>query len=117
MRVPADHRPDPGRNRIEIQRHPVVKHVDRLPAQLHQLRLRKPPASPAPIYIAPNRRHRSDMRQPVQNLRLAHVSRMENVLDILQRRHRLRPKQPMRIRDHAHTHGYSPTSIRVRGSR
>jgi len=117
MRVPEDDRPDPSRNRIQVQRHPVVQHIDRLPAQLHQLRLRKPPAAPAPIHVAPNRRHRSDMPQPVQDLRVPNIARVENVLHILQRRHCLRPKQPMRIRDDARPHRYSPIVIRVRGSR
>ena len=117
MRMPAAHRRNPCRNRIEIQRHPVMQHIDRLPAQFHQLRLRKPPKAPAPIDIPPNRRHRSNLPKLVEDGRIADIARMQNVLDASHRRNCLRPKQPMGIRDDADQHRYSPILSRVRGSR
>ncbi len=41
MRVSAHHHRDPRRNRIQIERLPVVQHVNRASAQLHQLRIRQ----------------------------------------------------------------------------
>lgn len=115
--MPADHRRNPRRDRIEIQRYTVMEHVEALPVQLHQLRLGKPPTAPTPIDIPPNRRHRSNLPKLVEDERIADVPRMQNVLGAAQRVHRLRPKQPMRVRDNADQHAYNPILSRVRGSR
>jgi len=97
MRVPEDHRRDPYRNRVEIERHPVMQHIDRLSAQLHQLRLREPSAASTPVHVASNRRHRRGIPKSVKDIRLAHISCMQDMLDPAQRRDRLRSEQTMRI--------------------
>ena len=117
MRVPAHHHRNSLRNRIEIQFRPVVQHIDPLAAQFQPLRRRKPSAVPALVDIPPHRRHWSDLPEPLENLRLAHISRMQDVLDAPQRPCRFLPEQPVCVRDDPHQRGYSPTSIRVRGSR
>lgn len=117
MRVPADDGSDTRRNRVKIELLSVMKHVDMPARKFDHLRLRKPPAAPISIHVPSDRRNWSNMPEPVENSRVAHISGMKDVSDITQRRDRLWPQQAMGIRNHADQHPQIPMVSRVRGSR
>lgn len=117
MRVPADDRSYTGGNRVKIERVPIMKHIDMPARKFDHLRFREPPATPISIHVPPDRGNWSNMPEPVENSRVAHISSMKDVSDMAQRRDRLWPQQAMGIGNHTYQHPQIPMVSRVRGSR
>src|ERR1017187_319108 len=123
MRVPTHHHRDPRGLRTKVKVGDRMHQVEIAPAQLHHIAGRQRPAHAAHVHIAAYRRQRSDPAQFVQNQRVAHVSRVQNMVHADQRLNRLRPQQPMRVGDDSDGQGlprafhHSPVVSRMRGSR
>ncbi len=91
MRVAADNYGNPGSRRVKVQFMQVMEHVKRRSAQFDKLgrwqRCARPTAIDVPAYGS----ERSDFPESVENLRVADVSRVKDVVDCGERLQRLRP--------------------------
>lgn len=97
MRVPANDGAETGCSRIEIQ---IVHVMDEIEQALPDLNNFVPGKGVCPfslIHIAPHRHHRCYFPQPVDYLRIANVSCMDNQTRPFQCFERLRPDQAVRI--------------------
>src|SRR4029077_4123848 len=69
---------------------------------LHHRIVRSPSRPTAPIYIPAHHSYRRDRPQLRQHLWRTHIPRMQDLRNSAQGLHRLRPQQPMRVRNNAH---------------
>jgi hypothetical protein len=71
--------------------------VEEMSAELDHLGRRKLSAWSSDIYIAANRGERSQRSQAVENRRIANIARVQDVVDVRQRRDCLGPQQAVRV--------------------
>ena len=108
---------DFGSLRIEIQLIYIMQHVEVATVEFHELRGRQVLARAAFVNISPNRGHRRQEAQRIQDIGRANISCMEDVVRTLQPLECFGAEQPMSVGDDSDAHAYSPTAMRVRGSR
>ncbi len=104
MRVAEEHGAKLPGCWVQVQRVQVVEHVDVAAIEKQDIGFRKFTAWAFAVHVPPNRGHRGDLGQLLQNRRLAHIAEVQDALDSGQRRRNLRPQQAMGIADHADSH-------------
>ena len=101
MRMAADYDAEAGRGRVEIQLVNVVKNVDPCRAGFNHRRLGQSGCPCGFVDIAPDGDHRSQHPQALENLRIAHVSGVDDEIGSCKRSQRLLAKQAVGVRDYA----------------
>ena len=105
-----DHRETGGLG-LEIQLGKIVQHIDGNAAGFEYFSLRQPLGPCAFIDVAPDRRDRGDGAKLIQNLRCAHISRMNNVVRSAQSLDGFRTQQAVRVGDNANLDVRSPDQV------
>ena len=100
--------------RVEIERVQIVQHVKVPSRKGCDFGLLQPRARAMRVDIASDRSHRSDLCQFAKYLRIAYVAEMQDMIRASQQRQHFRPKQAVRIRNHADDHLKPHLDARVR---
>ena len=101
MAVSGNHNLESRSLRLQIQRSEIVKHIYGDTGEFHHLSLRKLQRPRPLVNISAHGCNWRDLPKLLQNLRLAHIPRMNDVLRPPQRGHSFRSQQAVRIRDNA----------------
>ena len=91
--------------RLEIQLRQIMQHVDGNPAEFNHVSLRQLARPRALIDIATHRDHGRNRSKLFEDFRRADIAGMNDVFGSVQSCNRLRPQQPVRVRDDADQDG------------
>ena len=111
--VPVDNRGEFRGLRLEVEFLNAVQHVDGYFADLKNIRSWDF-LGPCPVInVAAHHRERRDRGKPVEDLRIANVTGVDDVVGALQSGNRLRAEQAMRVGDDADDHSLILTGSTV----
>lgn len=101
MAVSIDHRTESGCLRLEIKLIEVVQHINGNATDLNDLRLRQLLRPRSFVDVSANRGHGRNQRELLKDLRITHISRMDNPLRPAQGLDGFRANQPVCIGNNA----------------
>ena len=104
MTVTVNNRSESRSFWLQIELINVVQHKNGNALEFHDIGLRKFAGPGAVIDIAADSSHRGSLGEPVQNRRIANITRMNNMVRSLERLDGFSPKQSMCVRDDADEH-------------